>query len=751
MTEIASLGLSIRSDGVVVATDRLRDFAGAGKHAEDVSGSLVRMATRAGAALGAAFSIRVLQNYADGWSDMQSRIGASIKSMEAAPAFMQRITDIANASYSPLLQTTEIFGRNVTVLNALGRSATDAADFTEALNHALVTTATKGQDADVVLNALSRSIAIGGMRAMEFETIMSRSPRVLEAIAEEMGTNVTGLRALAQEGKVTSSVIVDSLINSLEQLREEAGNMPATLTDAGMIWNNVFNEVVGRVDQAWQATGRLAASSIELAIAFRGTADNLIRIGNIVGTVVGPAFDMLGANIGIITSVAGVAVAAMAGFYAPAMIGGLWTTSAALVTGIAGGINTITAAMLRNPLGLLISGLAAAVTAAYLFRDQIKQAIGIDVVAVAKAGGNMIIQAFDLAFRNIGTIWGALPLVLGDITISTANAVISGIQSMINGAIGLINDFTRGARDALGAIGLQVGDIGEVSIGTFNNPYANSLGGLGKKLGQNLKDTSGIDYLGGLASMLGDVWSNADGASGAIGALAGQLGEGEGGEPGAAGGLAGAAGAANDNLKAANDNIWGMTEALTALGPAAVDPLTLVGSQLTDLNNLLAQGKISWEQYGEAAYRANAGAMSSVLGLASGMTGALSQMFQDNKAFAVANAVVSTAEAVMKALATYGPTPWGFAAAGVAAATGAAQIATILSAQKGSSSASRPSGSAAPAASQAPAAQRSVQLNVTLGGSGRYSRDDIRDLLEQLTDGLNDGVDQGNFKLAVNS
>jgi hypothetical protein len=194
-----------------------------------------------------------------------------------------------------------------------------------------------------------------------------------------------------------------------------------------------------------------------------------------------------------------------------------------------------------------------------------------------------------------------------------------------------------------------------------------------------------------------------------------------------------------------------MTEALTALGPAAVDPLTLVGSQLTDLNNLLAQGKISWEQYGEAAYRANAGAMSSVLGLASGMTGALSQMFQDNKAFAVANAVVSTAEAVMKALATYGPTPWGFAAAGVAAATGAAQIATILSAQKGSSSASRPSGSAAPAASQAQAAQRAVQVNVTLGGSGRYSRDDIRDLLEQLTDGLNDGVDQGNFKLAVNS
>ncbi len=183
-------------------------------------------------------------------------------------------------------------------------------------------------------------------------------------------------------------------------------------------------------------------------------------------------------------------------------------------------------------------------------------------------------------------------------------------------------------------------------------------------------------------------------------------------------------------------------------------PVTCRKQAITNIQNVdaaLAAGALSWEQYGAAAFKANAGAASAVLGLASGMTGALAQMFQDNKAFAVANAVVSTAEAVMKAMATYGPTPWGFAAAGVAAATGAAQVASILSAQKGSSSVSKPSGSA-PSQSQAQApAQRTVQLNLTLGGSGRYSRDELRDLMEQMVDGLNDGVDGGNFKIAVNS
>lgn len=221
--------------------------------------------------------------------------------------------------------------------------------------------------------------------------------------------------------------------------------------------------------------------------------------------------------------------------------------------------------------------------------------------------------------------------------------------------------------------------------------------------------------------------------------------------------------AANDNIALSQpqrDELAALAEAMAQAEQATAGVRFAIGDPdpwqqaITNIQNVdaaLAAGALSWEQYGAAAFKANAGAASAVLGLASGMTGALAQMFQDNKAFAVANAVVSTAEAVMKAMATYGPTPWGFAAAGVAAATGAAQIASILSAQKGSSSVSRPSGSASSQSQTQAQAQRAVQLNVTLGGSGRYSRDEVRDLLEQLADGLNDGVDQGNFKIAVNS
>lgn len=227
--------------------------------------------------LAALFSVSALANYADAWSDMQSRVGAAIRDMEAAPRMMQRIVDIANASYSPLSQTVEIYSRNVAVLRDLGRGANAAADFTEALNHALVTTATKGMDADVVLNALSRSIAIGGLRAMEFETIMSRSPRVLEAIAEKLGTTTLGLRKLASEGKVTGQVIVDALIGSLEKLRAEADKMPPTIGDALVRVRTNLTAYIGQMDKASGSSEAIAAALIKVA-------NNIDRVVTYAGT-----------------------------------------------------------------------------------------------------------------------------------------------------------------------------------------------------------------------------------------------------------------------------------------------------------------------------------------------------------------------------------------------------------------------------------------------------------------------------------
>lgn len=119
--------------------------------------------------------------------------------------------------------------------------------------------------------------------------------------------------------------------------------------------------------------------------------------------------------------------------------------------------------------------------------------------------GVYLIQTFDLAFRNIGAIFGSLPAMLGDLTISTAQAVLDGVEGMLNGAIKLLNDFASGARDLLEYLGINVGKIGEVDFGQLENKWKGAMGSLPGKFQQNLQDVKNTDYLGALGDRAREV------------------------------------------------------------------------------------------------------------------------------------------------------------------------------------------------------------------------------------------------------
>lgn len=274
--ELASLAISVDSTSARKATDDLNSLAQAGEHTEKATERLrgangrfikssddaARAAGRQGAANNqvarssgqaaraidnqarsslnltnlvrsyaavavSAFSVAALSRYADARSDMQSVVGAAVKDMAAAPVLMRRIVEVANASYSPLQQTVDIYARNVTILRELGVAADGAADFTESLNHMLVITATRGQRAASVQDALSKAMAVGRLQADGLETVLANGGRVAEALAQQLGTTVNGLRDMASQGKITSDVIANALIGSLQAVREEAAEMDA--------------------------------------------------------------------------------------------------------------------------------------------------------------------------------------------------------------------------------------------------------------------------------------------------------------------------------------------------------------------------------------------------------------------------------------------------------------------------------------------------------------------------------------------
>jgi hypothetical protein len=170
-----------------------------------------------------------------------------------------------------------------------------------------------------------------------------------------------------------------------------------------------------------------------------------------------------------------------------------------------------------------------------------------------------------------------------------------------------------------------------------------------------------------------------------------------------------------------------------------MSPQELLEKKSRALNAALAETKITASQFSAAMQKSAFIAANSYAGMASEIAGNLATAFGNSKAFAIASAVINTAQSVTKSLAEYGGTPWGWAAAAAAAAAGAAQIATIRSTTKNSGGGGGSAG--APVASAAVTAPAAPQQSVTIALQGeRFGREQVRALIAQINDAVSDGA-----------
>lgn len=302
----------------------------------DITGAVVR---RVMGVLGAAISTRQLVAYADQWTDLRSRVDLATGSQEAGAAVMDRLAAMARRTYSSLGQTTESWLANATALRELGLSTTESLDFTEALNNAMVVTGARAERAASVQNALSKAMALGKLSGDNLNTVIQSGGRLAELLASELGTTVSGLRTLGQQGAITGDVIRTALIGNLELLREEADSMPATIGDAFTLIGNAALQLVGTWDQMAGASSTVAEGLILLA-------DNLEKLAAI-----------------------GIAFAAfMAGRWVAAFIAARVATFS-----LSGALTLLRGAIIRTGIGALIVGAGELI---YWFGQLVKGAGG---------------------------------------------------------------------------------------------------------------------------------------------------------------------------------------------------------------------------------------------------------------------------------------------------------------------------------------------------------------------------------------
>lgn len=173
-------------------------------------------------------------------------------------------------------------------------------------------------------------------------------------------------------------------------------------------------------------------------------------------------------------------------------------------------------------------------------------------------------------------------------------------------------------------------------------------------------------------------------------------------------------------------------------------PIEQAQAELEELNILLQRGAIDADLFGKAAARSAYTMQAAYASAASAVGRSVAAAFQDNKAVAVASAIIDTYAAANKALASPPGPPVSYAYVAAALATGFANVKSILSTNKGSTSVGGGGGgaTAAPAAAPAAAAPGAGQTLFVQGisHSQLYSGAAVDELISAIIARQRDGV-----------
>lgn len=215
------------------------------------------------AALGQAREVLAL---ADAVQSMNARLRLAVGGADAFAAAQARAYAISAKTGAGYEATATLMARLSTVAKGYGVTQEQVAQVTEVTARALQLSGAGAGEAASVITQFSQAMGSGVLRGDEFNSIMENGARLAQALADGLNVPIGKLRGLAEQGLLTTDIMVKALESQRETLEAEAAVMPKAIGMAATRVADEFGRIVDAANQASGATGIMASALDALAV-----------------------------------------------------------------------------------------------------------------------------------------------------------------------------------------------------------------------------------------------------------------------------------------------------------------------------------------------------------------------------------------------------------------------------------------------------------------------------------------------------
>lgn len=193
--------------------------------------------------------------------------------------------DFAAAQRQALALSAETGAGYRAIADLYSRLAISAADYgvsqeqlaavTEITARALRVSGASAAETASVITQLSQGLGAGALRGEEFNAVMESGPRLARALADGLGVPIGRLRELAEQGLLTTDVVVQALLSQRAALAREAAAMPQTIGAALTALRDAFGQTAARID----ATTGASVGAVAALSALARHLDAIVAVG----------------------------------------------------------------------------------------------------------------------------------------------------------------------------------------------------------------------------------------------------------------------------------------------------------------------------------------------------------------------------------------------------------------------------------------------------------------------------------------
>lgn len=249
---------------------------------------------------GVASAATAMFGVADQAAQLTARMKLATDSQHEMADAQARLYQISNNLQVPLAASTALFVRLNPTVKELNGTYNDTLKINYGLAAALKISGASTQETASVIMQFSQALGSGKLAGEEFNALAEASPRLMQILADALQVPRGALKEMASEGKLTSAVIGNALVQSFSRMQQEVAGFGPTVSGSMTQLSNAYLKWIQDSDQA-NASARGTANIIRVIAENFETAATIV-IGSVTATAAVITSRAIGGLVGYITT-----------------------------------------------------------------------------------------------------------------------------------------------------------------------------------------------------------------------------------------------------------------------------------------------------------------------------------------------------------------------------------------------------------------------------------------------------------------